>query len=252
MPLTMWMMPARCSITHRVSAAGTDYEDESAQAVDVTVTDDDGEPTLSIDSPSVTEGDSSTTTMTFKVTLSAASGKQVSVDYADAATGTATSATDYAAISTGTLNFAAGQTEKTVSVTINGDTVDEPNETIVLRLSSPSNAALSGGSETLDGTGTITDDDAAPTVSVADAASVTEGNSGTKNMSFTVSVSAPSGKAITVPYTLSGTATGGSDYETPGTRSVSIPAGDASGTIVIKVKGDCSGVPGGLWRPHVE
>ena len=227
-------------ITHTVSATGTDYEDETAAAVDVTVTDDDGEPTLSIDAPSVAEGDSSTVTMTFKVTLTPASGKPVSVAYADAATGTATSATDYAAISSGTLNFAAGETEKTVTVTVNGDTTHESNETVVLRLSSPSNAALSGGAQTLDGTGTITDDDDAPTVSVADATAVNEGDDPKKtvDMSFTVTLSEASSLAVTVPYTLSGTATGGRDYETPASTSLSIAAGDTSGTIVVKVKGD--------------
>ena len=227
-------------ITHTVSAAGTDYKDETAAAVDVTVTDDDGEPTLSIDSPSVAEGNSSTATLTFKVTLSPASGKPVSVTYADATTGTATSATDYAAITGGTLNFAVGDTEKTVDVTVNGDTVDEPNETVVLRLSSPSNAALSGGAETLDGTGRITDDDDAPTVSVANATAVNEGNDPKKtvDMSFTVTLSEASSLAVTVPYTLTGTATGGSDYETPASTSLSIAAGGTSGTIVVKVKGD--------------
>ena len=227
-------------ITHTVSATGTDYEDETAAAVNVTVTDDDGAPTLSIDAPSVTEGDSSTVTMTFKVTLTPASGKPVSVAYADAATGTATSATDYAAISSGTLNFAAGETEKTVTVTVNGDTTHESNETVVLRLSSPSNAALSGGAQTLDGTGTITDDDDAPTVSVADATAVNEGDDPKKtaDLSFTVSLSEASSLAVTVPYTLTGTATGGSDYETPASTSLSIAAGDTSGTIVVKVKGD--------------
>ena len=232
-------------ITHTVSAASTDYKDETAAAVDVTVTDDDGAPTLSIDSPSVTEGDSGTATLTFKVTLSPASGKPVTVAYADATTGTATSATDYAAITSGALSFAAGQTEKTVDVTVNGDTTDEPNETVILRLSSPSNAALSGGSTTLDGTGTITDDDAAPTVSVADAPAVNEGDAPdtTVNMSFTVTLSAASANAVTVPYTLTGTATGGSDYETPSSTSLSIAAGATSGTIVIKVKGDALDEP---------
>ena len=227
-------------ITHTVSAAGTDYADESAAPVNVTVTDDDDAPTLSIDSPSITEGDKGAKTMTFTVTLSAASGKPVSVDYADAGTGTATSATDYAAISSGTLTFTAGETETTVDVTVNGDTTDEPNETVVVRLSSASNAALSGGKATLDGTGMINDDDAEPTVSVSDATAVNEGNdpNTTVNMSFTVRLSAASAKAITVPYTLTGTATSGSDYETPLTSSLSIPAGSESGTIVIKVKGD--------------
>ena len=231
------------TITHTVVAGSSDYTGVTAASVAVTVNDDDGEPALSIDSPSVEEGDNGIVTMTFKVTLAPASGKAVNVSYGDAGTGTASSATDYAAISSGTLNFAVGDTEKTVAVTVNGDTIDEPNETVVLRLSSPSNATLTGGATTLDGTGTITDDDAAPTVAVANASAVTEGNSGTKNMSFTVTLSAASGKAITVPYTLTGTATGGSDYETPATTSLSIPAGDRSGTIVIKVKGDTTDEP---------
>ncbi len=228
------------NITHAVVAGASDYTGVVAADVTVTVNDDDGEPALSIDAPSVAEGDSATATLTFKVTLSPASGKPVSVAYADAATGTATSATDYAAITSGTLNFAVGQTEKTVDVTVNGDTTDEPSETVILRLSSPSNARLSGGAQTLDGTGTITDDDDAPTVSVANATAVNEGNAPdtTVDMSFTVTLSEASSLAVTVPYTLTGTATGGSDYETPASTSLSIAAGDTSGTIVIKVKGD--------------
>ena len=225
-------------ITHTVSAAATDYADEAAAPVAVTVTDDDGAPTLSIDAPNVAEGDDGTATLTFKVTLAPVSGKAVSVNYADAGSGTASSTTDYAAITAGTLTFTAGQTEKTVAVTINGDTLDELDETVILRLSAASNAALAGGKTTLDGTGTINDDDATPTVSVANASAVNEGDKGTTDMSFTVSLSAASGQEVTVPYTLSGTATGGSDYETPASTSLTIAAGDASGKIVIKVKGD--------------
>ena len=227
-------------ITHRVSAAATDYADETAAPVAVTVTDDEGAPILSIDAPSVAEGDDGTATLTFKVALAPVSGKAVRVHYADAGTGTATSATDYAAITAGTLNFAAGDTEKTVDVTINGDSLDELDETVILRLSAASNASLDGGGQTLDGTGTITDDDAAPTVSVANASAVTEGNDSkaTTNMSFTVSLSAASGQAVTVPYTLSGTATATDDYTDPATKEVEIAAGASSGTIVIPVKGD--------------
>ena len=77
-------------------------------------------------------------------------------------------------------------------------------------------------------------------MSVADAQAVTEGNdpATTANMSFTVTLSAASGRDVTVPYTLGGTATAGSDYEEPQTRAVTISAGDTSAAIVIKVKGD--------------
>ena len=191
-------------ITHTVSATGTDYEDETAAPVDVTVTDDDGEPTLSIDSPTIAEGDSSTATLTFKVTLTPASGKPVSVAYADATTGTATSATDYAAITGGTLNFAVGDTEKTVTVTVNGDTTDEPNETVILRLSSPSNARLSGGSTTLDGTGTITDDDAtAVLLARAGSGGIAEAG-GKEDLTVTLGRTLVAGESVTVPLSITG------------------------------------------------
>ena len=84
-------------------------------------------PTLSINDASVNEGNAGTTTATFTVTLSAAATSAVTVSYATA-DGTATAGSDYAATS-GALTFAVGETTKTVSVTINGDTTVEPNET---------------------------------------------------------------------------------------------------------------------------
>ena len=123
----------------------------------LTINDDDDAPTLSIDSPSVTEGNSGSANLTFTVSLNPASGKQVTVAYAEGTGGTATSGTDYTALSGGTLTFAAGDTSKTVTVTVRGDTTDEPNETVVVALSSPTNATVSSTAGT--GTGTITDDD---------------------------------------------------------------------------------------------
>ena len=120
--------------------------DSAADTVDVTVraaalpT-----PSLSIDSPSVTEGDSGTASLTFTVTLSAASGSAVTVGYADAGTGTATSGTDYTALSPGTLTFAAGETSKTVTVQVRGDTTDEPHQTVVVQLSGATNASIFDG-----------------------------------------------------------------------------------------------------------
>ena len=100
----------------------------------LTITDDDSAPMLSIDSPSVTEGDSGSTDLTFTATLSAASGREVTVDYADAGTGTATSGTDYTALTAGTLTFAAGTTSRTFDVAVTGDVLDEADETVKVRL----------------------------------------------------------------------------------------------------------------------
>jgi hypothetical protein len=131
-----------------------------------TITDDDGVPGLSIDDVSVTEGDSGTTTASFTVSLSAASGQTVTVSYATA-DGTATTADgDYAAGS-GPLTFAPGTTTQSVNVTVNGDTKSEADETFTVTLSSPVNATISDGQ----GTGTITNDDAG--ITLPDALDVT-------------------------------------------------------------------------------
>ncbi len=129
-----------------------------------TITDDDSAPppplpTLSINDVSVAEGNSGTQTATFTVTLSAASSSAVTVSYATASSGTnaATSGTDFVA-ATGSLTFAAGETTKTISVTINGDATYEPSETFVVNLSSPSGATLADSQ----GQGTINNDDSAP------------------------------------------------------------------------------------------
>ena len=231
------------AITHTVTATGTDYEDASASAVTVTVNDDDGPSTLSINSPSVTEVNSgATATLTFTVQLLPQSGNTVTVAYVDARSGTAISGTDYTALAGGTLTFAPGETSKSVAVTVSGDDIDESDETVVVRLSSPSNATLTGGATTLDGTGTINDNDPTPTVSVADAAAVTEGKVASPNpandMTFTVTLSAVSGLEVTVPYTLGGTATAGTDYTEPDPRSVMIAAGQTQANIEIPVAGD--------------
>src|SRR6185436_15045629 len=100
------------------------------------------------------EGDSGTTTANFTVTLNPASGQQVTVQYATA-NGTATAGSDYQA-SSGTLTFAPGDTSKTVSITVNGDTLVEPDETFLVNLSNPSTGTNLGGSQ---GVGTIPNDD---------------------------------------------------------------------------------------------
>ncbi|MYH34051.1 MAG: hypothetical protein F4133_09610, partial [Gammaproteobacteria bacterium] len=127
----------------------------------IAITDDDAQPTLSVDAPSVDEGDAGATpVLRFTVTLDAASGKAVTVGYAGLAGGTATSGEDFEAFAAGTLAFAAGETSRNIDVTVNGDAVDEDSETLKVRLSAPVNARFAGDVTSLDATGTITDDDA--------------------------------------------------------------------------------------------
>lgn len=113
------------------------------------------QPSLSIDDETVTEGDTGPTDVPFTVSLSAASSRTVTVDFATA-DDTATTPSDYQQTN-GTLTFEPGQTSKEVTVPVNGDTTDEPDETFFVNLSSPTNASISD----VQGVGTIEDDDEA-------------------------------------------------------------------------------------------
>jgi hypothetical protein len=122
----------------------------------VTIMDDDPPPSLSIDDVIVTEGNAGVVDAVFTVNLSAASGLSVTVDYATA-DGTATTPGDYTATGLTTLTFAPGMTSQMVTVTVQGDTLDELNEIFLVNLSSPTNAIIVDGQ----GVGTIIDDDSA-------------------------------------------------------------------------------------------
>lgn len=199
-------------------------------------------PSLSISDASATEGDAGTTTATFTVTLSAAATSAVTVNYATADV-TATAGSDYSAIG-GALTFAIGETSKTLSVAISGDTTVEPNETFALTLSGASGATLADPL----GQGTIANDDLVappppppppvlPTLSIGDL-SLTEGNAGTTLASFTVTLSAAAASAVTVNYaTADGTATDGSDY-VAGSGMLSYAIGETTKTVAFTINGD--------------
>ena len=198
-----------------------------------TIVDDDAEPSLSVDNVGVSEGDAGTTDAEFTVSLSAASGRTVTVDYGTLG-GAATAPDDFASTS-GTLTFTPGQVTKTVTVTVKGDVLDEGNETYSLDLSTPSNATIADGQ----GTGTITDDDPVPTVGVGDA-TVTEGNTGTKDATFTVTLSVSSGRPVSVNYaTADGTAIAPGDY-TAMSGTLTFAAGETSKDVKVPVVGELS------------
>ena len=92
-------------------------------------------------------------TLEFAVTLSQAASETVTVDYATA-DGTAQAGQDYTAAD-GTLTFAAGETQKTVSVAVLDDAHDEGEETLTLTLSNASGAHIADDTAT----GTIANED---------------------------------------------------------------------------------------------
>ncbi|HWS99777.1 MAG TPA: Calx-beta domain-containing protein [Pyrinomonadaceae bacterium] len=119
-----------------------------------TVTDNDPAPSITVTNVTVTEPDTGAVNAVFTVRLSAASGRPVSVKYATA-NGTATAGTDYTALALATLTFSVGQTSRTVTVPVRGDTARESNETFFLNLSGAVNATIADAQ----GQGTITNDD---------------------------------------------------------------------------------------------
>ena len=159
--------------------------------------------------------------------LSAVSAKNASVNYA--ITGTASgSGTDFT-LTDGTLTISAGSSSGTITIaSIVDDTIDEANETVVLTLSSPSNATL--GSDSIH-TYTINDNDDTPTIDFN-----TTSSSGAESISskaITVDLSGPSGEIVTVDFAVTGTATGSGEDYTLSDGTLSIAAGDTTGTITI-------------------
>lgn len=197
-----------------------------------TIINDDNPPTIAINDVTVAEGHAGTANATFIISLSAPSGKIVTVDAASA-NDTATAGSDYVALAATTVTFAPGETSKMVTVAVNGDLLDETNETFFVNLSGASNATILDNQ----GLGTITDDDAQPALSVV-AASITEGNSGTKTLTITVALSVASGLPVSVNYaTSNGSATAGSDY-VAASDTLNFAAGETSKTFSVTINGD--------------
>jgi hypothetical protein len=189
-------------------------------------------PQIAINNVSVTEGNSGTTNLTFTATLSGSgSDLPVRVNYATSP-GTALSPADFTAES-GSVTFTPGQTSRAISIAVRGDTLDENNETFSVILSSPQLGTIQDGT----GIGTIIDDDDPPTVSVQDFR-LAEGNAGTTAFNFSVTLSAPSAKTVTVLATTApATATSPSDYTHRALNLVFDP-GETSQTFTVQVNGD--------------
>ena len=214
--------------TVTVSATATNTQGvTNPDSVTLTITDDDA-PTLSIGDASVTEGDTGESpTMTFTVTLTPAATLPVTVDW-KTADGTAEAGTDYTA-GNGTLSFGTGEESKTITVTVTGDDVDEPNETITVTLANASGATI----EDATGTGTITDDDGPPAVTlVLTPASITE-DGGKSTVTATLDRSSSAATTVTVSAAPVTPAVA-NDYTLSGSR-LSIAAGETTSTGLVTI-----------------
>ena len=192
-------------------------------------------PTVSVTTPAaVTEGDN----VTFTVSLSPASTEDVTVNWSTGSlpTNTATADVDYIG-NDGILTFSPGEVAKTVTVETTDDLLDEEDaETFIVALSVFDTATFSGGVANMRVTATINDNDPVPSVTVDDAMA-DEGEIAV----FTVTLSAMSGREVTVDYaTADGSATAGSDY-TGSNGTLTIAEGTTMGTVeIVTLKDDNS------------
>jgi len=126
-------------------------------------------PSASINSVSMSEGNSGVKQFDFQVTLSSAKALPVTVDYS-VSDGTATAGSDYESPVSGQLVFLPGAVSKTVTVLVQGDTAKEQNETFYVTLAGAEGAVIAGSP----GVGTILNDDGKPPKSVPVALSATD------------------------------------------------------------------------------
>ncbi len=196
-------------------------------------------PSISIVSnPSITEGDSGTKEMIFDIILSKPALEDITFEY-QLTDITAIKGIDYtegSIPSTQTITIPKDANSTAISVLIMGDHIQEDNETFSLQLINIENAIFN--EESLSAIGTIINDDTNPIVSIYDA-NITEGHSGTKQLSFNLflDIPAPSG-GLTVELSPSNiTAIEGEDY-TRYTSSIYFSEGESNQTIDYLINGD--------------
>jgi chitinase len=194
-----------------------------AQAIG-TIFDNEGPPAVVVLDGSADEGAGN---ISFDLIMTSSSLSTQTVDYATV-DGTATAGSDYTSTA-GTMTFPSGQTTATIVVPITNDTLNEADEVFSLALGN-STVAVTDGSAV----GSIFNDDAEPTISVADATAAELGGT----LSFTISLSTASGQEVDVDYTTTdGSATGGSDFAAA-TGTATIPAGATSTQVDITLTDD--------------
>ena len=230
-------------------------------------------PTLKVEIPTVTEGE----TGTVKLTLSQAPSQSIEITSADAALvcgnpiacpqGTASASSSDYSFSTAVITFAIGETEKTVSFTATEDSTSESTEVFLFTVTGLSaSEATIDPSTPADGQGfgqpfwivRIQDNDnpANPNVTIAPGTSpVTEGTAAT----FTVTATPAPTAATTVSVAVTEETSGGQDFvalSNETTHTVSIPAsgspGAGTGTLTIPTAGDATQEPHGAVTATVS
>ena len=235
-----------------ILTAGAGYTLGTTGAVTGTIVDDDTNITLAVSPASVEEDGTANLVYTF--TRTGAAANALTVNYTVG--GTATFGTDYGntpagaatfTATTGTVVFAAGATTATVTIDPTVDTtIEQPDETVALTLATGTGYTILGTPAAV--TGTIADDDTGRISLAVSPASVQE--DGTSNLVYTFERDGSTVNALTVNYTVAGTATLGTDYTQTGaatftstTGTITFPAGSEVATVTIDSTPDATVEP---------
>lgn len=188
-------------------------------------------PTLSLSQNVSTVNEGSTVTYTVTSDEAAPTGG-ITIPFTVA--GTSTSGTDYTALTASSVTIPAGSKTGTVTLTTIADTTTEGDETVIVTLGAATNASVSDTAKTV--TTTISDTSKAlgtAEMTLTGATSVDEGST----VTYTVTLGSNATTALSIPYTLTGTATSGTDF-TGSTGTISVAAGAKTGTLTLTTVAD--------------
>ncbi len=220
--------PAETVIIDISSVSGGGATESGSQQETVTITDDEGAPTvsLSVDSNTVSEGDG-VGARTVTVTLSNTASDNVTVGLSTSGTTTG-GGVDYT-LNSNSLLIAAGSTTASTALDISEDLLIEGTETIIVDISSVTNSIGITENGVQTETINLTDNEAGPTVSISSSSPIAE-NGGVSTVTATMSAAAA--QSTTINLLFSGTADNGTDY-LQSASSITIAAGNTSGSVTV-------------------
>ena len=212
-------------ISETVIPSFTSIEVCSGTSPTVSINDDDDLPVISLSTSATSIAENSGSSLTLTATTATVSSSDITVSLSTSST--ATEGTDYSTISD--ITISAGDTTGTVSFTPTDDSMYETstNETAIIAISSVSGGGAYENNTPQTVTITITENDSAPTVTLAGSASSIAENAGS-SVTLTATLNNATSEDVTVTIGTSGAATEGTDYAT--ISNITISAGDTTGT----------------------
>lgn len=187
--------------------------------------DDEDEVTVSVSATDAVAGEESDGSGTFRVSRAGGSNRAVTVNYSLG--GSASPGADYAALS-GAVSLGQGVATGTISIDVPGnDGIFEGDETVTIRL-----LGTAGQVSVAEDGATVTIRDSDHAVSVSNAANASENPRSNGELSVTLAARNESGSSLTINYSISGSATPGTDYEALNGIAV-IPTGSTSVALII-------------------